>query len=196
MIFFVVLMFMVMAVAGKAQTLPESAEKKTADEDLDGREGCVCTGRGSAEENTPEVAKGGDAGDIIWVSVGTCQNDPNECQSRCEREASGHRAIAESTTGECENETSLRDTSRSKLKKISVSDPSALIGVVLRSVLGLSGSIALLMFVYGGFLWLTSAGSPDKIKKAQGILIWATLGLVLIFGSYAIIDKILLTFAS
>jgi hypothetical protein len=161
--------------------------KADTEKDLDGREGCVCEGSSSEEVGKEN---------ITWVSVGTCGTDPEECQRRCEREAGANGAVADSTTGECENEATLRDNARSKLKKISVSDPSALIGTVLRGVLGLTGSIALLMFVYGGFLWLTSGGSPDKIKKAQGILVWATLGLLLIFGSYTIVDKILSTIAS
>jgi hypothetical protein len=66
-----------------------------------------------------------------------------------------------------------------------------LIGLALRIILGLMGSIALLMFVYGGFLWLTSGGSADKIKKAKDILVWATIGLVVIFASYTLVDFII-----
>ena len=194
-IFWVVLIFMAIAVAGEAQTLPSGEDEKTVDEELGGQAGCICSGV-RAEDEVKDGSIGERAGtDIEWGSVGSCRGDDDVCQERCESEASAHSVDPGSVHGECQ-EVSVRDTSRSKLKKISVSDPSALVGTVLRAVLGLTGSIALLMFVYGGFLWLTSGGSPDKIKKAQGILVWATLGLTLIFGSYAIIDKILLTFAS
>jgi hypothetical protein len=72
-------------------------------------------------------------------------------------------------------------------------DIPQLIGLALRIILGLMGSIALLMFVYGGVLWLTSGGSPDKIKKARDILVWATIGLIVIFASYALVDLVIKT---
>jgi len=124
--------------------------------------------------------------------------DPEEVLPTVRNEscAAAPAPTAPSPEGEEKNKKQAPLESTAKLKKISFSDPSALVGTILRSVLGLTGSIALLMFVYGGFLWLISGGSPDKIKKAQGILVWATLGLTLIFASYAIVDKILLTFVS
>ncbi len=65
------------------------------------------------------------------------------------------------------------------------------IGFGLRVVLGIMGSFALLMFVYGGITWLTSAGNPDKITKAKNILVWATIGLIVIFASYTLVDLVI-----
>ncbi|MBI4281079.1 hypothetical protein HY628_02700 [Candidatus Uhrbacteria bacterium] len=62
----------------------------------------------------------------------------------------------------------------------------ALAGDIIRAVLGLVGSLALIMFIYGGFLWLTSGGNPDKIKQGRDTLIWAAIGLVFIFSSYIV----------
>ncbi len=69
-----------------------------------------------------------------------------------------------------------------------------LIGRIIKAILGLVGALALGMFVYGGFTWLTSAGSPDKIKKGKDILIWATIGLIVIFTSYTLVDFLLRSF--
>ena len=63
-----------------------------------------------------------------------------------------------------------------------------LIGRVIRTALGVVGAIALLMFVYGGLIWLTSGGTPDKIKKGMDVLLWAAIGLVVIFASYTLVD--------
>ena len=60
------------------------------------------------------------------------------------------------------------------------------IGLVIQWALGIVGSIALLMFVLGGFFWLTSGGSPDRIQKGKSMIIWATIGLFVIFAAYAI----------
>lgn len=60
-----------------------------------------------------------------------------------------------------------------------------LVGRATRGLMGLSGSFALLMFVYGGFMWVTSGGNMDKVKKGKQIFTWATIGLIVIFGAYA-----------
>ncbi|MFA6551050.1 MAG: hypothetical protein WCV41_00760, partial [Patescibacteria group bacterium] len=44
-----------------------------------------------------------------------------------------------------------------------------LIGRVINGVLGIVGSLALLMFIYGGLLWMTSAGSDEKVKRGKDI---------------------------
>lgn len=66
-----------------------------------------------------------------------------------------------------------------------------IIGNVIRAILGFSGVIALLMFVWGGFLWMTSAGNQDRIKKGKDTLIWATIGLVVLFSAYALVGALL-----
>lgn len=51
-------------------------------------------------------------------------------------------------------------------------------------ILGISGSIVLLMFIYGGFIWLTSGGNENQVKKGKDILVGTTIGLIIIFGAY------------
>lgn len=64
-------------------------------------------------------------------------------------------------------------------------DPRYLIGRIIKGILGLSGSMALLIFVYGGTIYLTAQGENEKIQRAKNTIVWATVGLVVIFGSYA-----------
>jgi len=66
-----------------------------------------------------------------------------------------------------------------------------LIGRIINSALGIIGSITLLMFVYGGFVWMTSSGSSDKIKKGKDIILWSAVGLAVIFSSYALVALII-----
>ena len=66
-----------------------------------------------------------------------------------------------------------------------------LVGNILKYVFGLLGVLALVMFIYGGLTWMTSEGAPDKIKKGRDTLVWAILGLALIFFSYALLDFVL-----
>ncbi|MEK7108420.1 MAG: pilin [Patescibacteria group bacterium] len=57
------------------------------------------------------------------------------------------------------------------------------VGFVIQVVLGISGSIALLMIVWGGFTWLMSQGEPDKIKKGQQTIVWSVIGIAVLFGA-------------
>jgi len=70
-------------------------------------------------------------------------------------------------------------------------DIPTLVGNIINYVLGILGVLALVMFIYGGLIWMTSEGAPDKIKKGKDTLVWAILGLALIFFSYALLDFIL-----
>lgn len=70
-------------------------------------------------------------------------------------------------------------------------DIPEIIARVIKAVLGMVGSIGLLMFVYGGFLWLTAGGNEDRVKKGREVLVWATLGLLVIFSAYAILNFVI-----
>ena len=57
-------------------------------------------------------------------------------------------------------------------------------GRIIGVLSGGAGMIALLMFVYGGFQWLTAGGNAEKIKKGKDIILWSVLGMVVMFSSY------------
>lgn len=61
-----------------------------------------------------------------------------------------------------------------------------IIGNIIKWAFGIVGSIALLMIIWGGMQWLTSMGNSDKVEKGKNTLIWASIGLVIIFGAYTI----------
>ena len=65
--------------------------------------------------------------------------------------------------------------------------PQIFIGKIIKAILGVVGSLALLMFIYGGFNIMTAAGTAEKVEKGKNILIWATIGLIIIFTSYALV---------
>lgn len=61
-----------------------------------------------------------------------------------------------------------------------------LVGNAIRTIMGISGSIALLMFVFGGIQYIMSGGDPKKVSAAMTYIKNASFGLILIFGAYAI----------
>ena len=68
---------------------------------------------------------------------------------------------------------------------------SVLIGNVIDAVLGIVGSLALVMFIYGGFTWMTASGNEQSVTKGKNILMWAAVGLAVIFLSYALVKFII-----
>ncbi len=76
------------------------------------------------------------------------------------------------------------------LNKLGLSSPSALIGRLIRVAVGIIGTIALVIFVYAGLIWMTSRGDSSKAESSRSMLLWASLGVVVILSSYAIVDFI------
>jgi hypothetical protein len=62
-----------------------------------------------------------------------------------------------------------------------------IVGRTIKAFLGIIGTISLIIFIYAGFILLTSKGSPDKIKTGQSAIVWASLGILLVFAAYAIL---------
>jgi hypothetical protein len=66
-----------------------------------------------------------------------------------------------------------------------------LIGNIINGALGIVGSLALLMFIYGGFTWMLAAGNESAVEKGRNILTWAAIGLVVIFASYSLVTFVI-----
>ncbi|MBP9827672.1 DUF4215 domain-containing protein [Patescibacteria group bacterium] len=61
-----------------------------------------------------------------------------------------------------------------------------IIGNIIRVALGFLGIIAVCIILYGGFVWMTSGGSEEKVSRAKKILINGVIGLGLVMTSLAI----------
>jgi hypothetical protein len=51
--------------------------------------------------------------------------------------------------------------------------------------IGGAGAIALLMFIYAGFLMMTAQGNTEKMTQGRKTMVWAVFGLLGVFLSYA-----------
>lgn len=65
-----------------------------------------------------------------------------------------------------------------------------LLGGIIKNVLGILGAVALLVFVYAGFEWVTAAGNSDKVSAGANAMLWSAIGICIIFSSYAILKLI------
>lgn len=66
------------------------------------------------------------------------------------------------------------------------SDLTTTIASIINTALGFLGVVAVVIILYGGFLWMTSGGNDDKVKQAKKLMISGVIGLVIIFSSFAI----------
>jgi hypothetical protein len=67
-------------------------------------------------------------------------------------------------------------------------------GIVLTIInffLGFLGLLAVVMVIYGGFLYVSSAGNEENVNKAKKILLYAVVGIVVIIVSFALVNTLL-----
>lgn len=82
-------------------------------------------------------------------------------------------------------------TGLNPLKEVSI---PILFGRAITIVLRVLGSLALIIFMYGGILWMTAAGNDEHVKKALSTIVWGAMGIFVIFASYAMVQFILDSF--
>lgn len=59
-----------------------------------------------------------------------------------------------------------------------------------KGIFGFIGSFALLLFILGGLVWLTSGGNPEKISQGKKIIVGTVIGLAIMFGAWLIVKFI------
>ncbi len=64
--------------------------------------------------------------------------------------------------------------------------PDIVQAVIRNVIMPLGGTIAVIMIIYGGFLFVTARGSEDKLKDAKKTLTRAAIGTAILLGSWAI----------
>ena len=62
-------------------------------------------------------------------------------------------------------------------------------------ILGVIGSVILLMFIYGGFLWITSRGEAKRIEKGKDTITHAVIGFAIILFAYSLINFLIAAWA-
>ncbi len=70
-------------------------------------------------------------------------------------------------------------------------DLKATIASIINLILSFLGVLAVLIILLGGFKWMTSQGSSDKVDEAKKLIGEGVVGLVIIFAAYAIASFVL-----
>lgn len=70
-------------------------------------------------------------------------------------------------------------------------DIKTTIETILKSIILVSGLVAVVFIVIGGFQYMTSAGDPGKTKKAKDTILYAAIGLIVCVLAFAIVNFVI-----
>ncbi|MCK9185969.1 PKD domain-containing protein [Candidatus Gracilibacteria bacterium] len=62
---------------------------------------------------------------------------------------------------------------------------------IVNFALGFLGLVAILIIIYAGVLYLTAGGAEENTGKAKKAIMYAVIGLIIIVGSYAIVNTVI-----
>lgn len=71
-----------------------------------------------------------------------------------------------------------------------VTDFPTLIRKISEFITGIVASLAIIMFVWAGILFVTSAGNPGKIEQAKKALLYAIIGVAVVLAASGLIAVI------
>ena len=58
---------------------------------------------------------------------------------------------------------------------------------IITYLFSIIGGVALLYFVYGGFIMILSQGNSEKVAQGKGVIVAAVLGIIIAFSGYALV---------
>jgi len=102
-----------------------------------------------------------------------------DCPDPCAKYCPGTPCTSYKASG---NPLTTKDSGHGGLSIVDISGRAA------KGAVGVVGAAVFVMVVIGGIQWLTAQGNDEKIAKAKKTLVWAILGLAVIFLAYAIIS--------
>ena len=170
----------------------------------------LCTRNSECEEEVTSCA---------WIDLGCsglygCNRDtqrteicgPTGCTGQCDGETRGStQCIADASCGGGGNGTGADggddtgpsiDPGASGGGAVSFDNPittssfEALISGIVKWILGIVVSLAILFLIIGGLMYITSAGNEEQATKAKKVILYAILGLGIIVLSYSIITEL------
>lgn len=79
----------------------------------------------------------------------------------------------------------------SEMKGKSIDGKDGLIKTVVNVLLWAVGILSVIMIIFSGFRYITSAGDASKTKSAQSTLIYSVVGLIVAIMAYAIVNMVI-----
>ena len=99
-------------------------------------------------------------------------------------------AAADTAAVDCTNMTPSECLNAIKQQTALNADPDTIYdkaAKLINAALSIVGIVALIYFIYGGYLWMTAGGNEENVTKAKDILRAAAIGMAIILASLAIV---------
>ena len=84
----------------------------------------------------------------------------------------------------------INTATTSEMKGKSIDGKDGLIKTVVNVLLWAVGILSVIMIIFSGFRYITSAGDASKTKSAQSTLIYSVVGLIVAIMAYAIVNMV------
>lgn len=65
-------------------------------------------------------------------------------------------------------------------------DYAQIVANVIKALLTIVGALFVILFIYAGFIWLTSSGNEEKINKSKKTIMYAVIGAFIVTAAYSI----------
>lgn len=102
----------------------------------------------------------------------------------------GATGIAQAHAPTCSADAAAAGSPTTLTNPLNTTDIGELIARFIRAITGIAGSMALLMMVVGGVIWMTAEGS-DRVQVGQTIIKNSFLGIILIFFAFSLVSLFL-----
>ena len=84
----------------------------------------------------------------------------------------------------------INTATTSEMKGKSIDGKDGLIKTVVNVLLWAVGILSVIMIIFSGFRYITSAGDASKTKSAQSTLTYSVVGLIVAIMAYAIVNMV------
>ena len=85
----------------------------------------------------------------------------------------------------------INTATTSEMKGKSIDGKDGLIKTVVNVLLWAVGILSVIMIIFSGFRYITSAGDASKTKSAQSTLMYSVVGLIVAIMAYAIVNMVI-----
>lgn len=131
----------------------------------------------------------------VALAAEAATGDPVEKKS-CEATFPGHSCMDKNSgkdcrTGYCSGGDNNQCCVGVLPNPLGTTNINTFVATLINNILGFVGTISLLLFIYGGIIWMTSAGAPAKVKQGRDVLVWAVIGMAVVFMSYILVKFVI-----
>jgi hypothetical protein len=112
-------------------------------------------------------------------------------QALSSRVDESEKVVASEVVAEAEEEEGTGDTNYGLINPLGSRTISDLTADVVKWISSLAGTAFIVYLFWGGLQWMTSRGDPKQLMSARGKMLYAIVGITVIFTAYFIIDALI-----